>query len=73
MTCEEIARRKEWNRIVAWLKPPQSCPQTMLQRRAVNQRTFSLLRALRQKQQVSPHIGPEQLSYDFRNTIIQGV
>jgi hypothetical protein len=22
MTCEEIARRAEWNRIMAWLKPP---------------------------------------------------
>jgi hypothetical protein len=36
MTYEEIARRKEWNRIVAWLKPPQLCQETTLQRRAVN-------------------------------------
>jgi hypothetical protein len=21
MTCEEIARREEWNRMMAWLKP----------------------------------------------------
>jgi hypothetical protein len=24
MTCEEIARHEEWNRIMAWLKPPSS-------------------------------------------------
>jgi len=24
MTCEEIARREEWNRIMAWLKGPPS-------------------------------------------------
>ncbi len=47
MTCEEIARREEWNRIMAWLKPP-SRPEATPRQRAVNQRTFSLLRALRQ-------------------------
>jgi hypothetical protein len=49
MTCEEIARREEWNRIMAWLKPP-SHPVPTPQQRAMNQRTFSLLRALRQRQ-----------------------
>jgi hypothetical protein len=49
MTCEEIARREEWNRIMAWLKGP-SRPVATSQQRAVNQRTFSLLRALRQRQ-----------------------
>jgi hypothetical protein len=50
MTCEEIARREEWNRIMAWLKAPPSRPVTTPQQRAVNQRTFFLLRALRQRQ-----------------------
>jgi hypothetical protein len=50
MTCEEIARREEWNRIMAWLKSPPSRIVATPQQRAVNQRTFSLLRALRQRQ-----------------------
>ena len=50
MTCEEIARRAEWNRIMAWLKPPSNRPVTTPQQRAVNQRTFALLRVLRQRQ-----------------------
>jgi hypothetical protein len=50
MTCEEIARREEWNRIMAWLKPPPARFVATPQQRAVNQRTFSLLRALRQRQ-----------------------
>ena len=49
MTCEEIARREEWNRIMAWLKPP-SRPVPTPEQQAVNQRTFSLLRTLRQGQ-----------------------
>jgi hypothetical protein len=49
MTCEEIARREEWNRIMAWLKPPPSRIAATPQQRAANQRTFSLLRALRQR------------------------
>jgi hypothetical protein len=49
MTCEEIARREEWNRVMAWLKSP-SRPATTPEQRAVNQRTFSLLRTLRQRQ-----------------------
>jgi len=48
MTSEEIARREEWNRIMAWLKSPSRIVATP-QQRAVNQRTFSLLRALRQR------------------------
>jgi hypothetical protein len=50
MTCEEIARREEWNRIMAWLKSPPSRIVVTPEQRAVNQRTFSLLRALRQRQ-----------------------
>jgi hypothetical protein len=49
MTCEEIARREEWSRIMAWLKPAPH-PLAAPQQRAVNQRTFSLLRALPQRQ-----------------------
>jgi site-specific DNA recombinase len=41
MTCEEIARRSEWNRIMAWLKPPSDRPVTTPQQRAVNHRTFA--------------------------------
>ena len=52
MTCEEIARRAEWNRIMAWFKPPSDRPVTTPQQRAVNQRTFALLRALRQRRRV---------------------
>ena len=47
MTCEEIAHRAEWNRIMAWLKPPPDRPIATNQQRAVNRRTFALLRALR--------------------------
>ena len=50
MTCEEVARREEWNRIMAWLKAPSSRIVATPKQRAVNQRTFSLLRALRQRQ-----------------------
>jgi hypothetical protein len=50
MTCEEIARREQWNRIMAWLKGPPLRMLATPQQRAVNQRTFSLLRALRQRQ-----------------------
>jgi len=50
MTSEEIARREEWNRIMAWLKGPHSRPVATPEQQAVNQRTFSLLRALRQRQ-----------------------
>jgi len=50
MTCEEIARRVEWNRIMAWLKAPPSRIVATPKQRAVNQRTFCLLRALRQRQ-----------------------
>jgi hypothetical protein len=49
MTFEEIARREEWNRIMAWLKPPPDRPVTTPQQRLVNQRTFALLRSLRQR------------------------
>jgi hypothetical protein len=52
MTCEEIARREEWNRIMAWLKSPPDRPVTTPQQRAVNLRTFALLRALRQRRRV---------------------
>jgi hypothetical protein len=55
MTCEEIARRAEWNRIMAWLKPPSDHPVTSPQQRLVNQRTFALLRALRQRQCRTAH------------------
>jgi hypothetical protein len=51
MTCEEIARREEWNRIMAWLKPPPDRLVATLKQRLVNHRTFALLRALRQRQQ----------------------
>jgi hypothetical protein len=50
MACEEIARREVWNRIMAWLKPQSLRPVATPGRRAVNQRTFSLLRSLRQRQ-----------------------
>ena len=50
MTCEEIARREDWNRIMAWLKPPAQRFIATPRQRAINQRTFSLLRALRQRQ-----------------------
>jgi hypothetical protein len=50
MTCEEIARREEWNRIMAWLKSPPSRIVATPEQRAVNLRTFSLLRTLRQRQ-----------------------
>ena len=52
MTCEEIARREEWNRIMAWLKGPSRRVATP-QQHAVNQRTISLLRALRQGRRYS--------------------
>jgi hypothetical protein len=55
MTCEEIARRAEWNRIMAWLKPPPDRPVATPQQRAVNHRTFALLRALRQRQCRTAH------------------
>jgi hypothetical protein len=51
MTCEEIARRAEWNRIMSWLKPPSDRLVTTPQQRAVNHRTFALLRSLRQRHQ----------------------
>jgi hypothetical protein len=41
MTCEEIARREEWNRIMAWLKGPPSRIVTTPRQRAVNQRRAS--------------------------------
>ncbi len=41
MTCEEIARREEWNRIMAWLKGPPSRIMTTQRQRAVNQRRAS--------------------------------
>jgi hypothetical protein len=50
MTCEEIARREEWNRIMAWLKGPPLRPMATPVQRSLNQRTFALLRALRQGQ-----------------------
>jgi hypothetical protein len=50
MTCEEVARREKWNRIMAWLKQPSDRPVATPELRAINQRTFSLLRALRQRQ-----------------------
>jgi hypothetical protein len=36
MTCEEIARRAEWNRIMAWLKPPSDRVVATPKQRAVN-------------------------------------
>ncbi len=50
MTCEEIARREEWNRLMAWLNGPSSRIAATPQHRTVNQRTFAFLRALRQRQ-----------------------
>jgi hypothetical protein len=53
MTCEEIARRAEWNRIMAWLNPPSDRVVTTPKQRVVNRRTFALLRALRQRRKVA--------------------
>ena len=47
MTSDETARREEWNRIVAWLKGPDTRFVTTPRQREVNRRTFGLLRALR--------------------------
>jgi len=49
MSCEEIAHRAESNRIMAWLKPPPDRVVATPGQRAVNHRTFALLRALRQR------------------------
>jgi hypothetical protein len=54
MTCEEIARRDEWHRIMAWLKPPSDRLVATPQQRAVNQRTFALLRAVLRDLQDKP-------------------
>jgi len=45
MTCEEIARRAEWNRIMARLKPPTDRVVATPKQRIVNHRAFALLRA----------------------------
>ncbi|MFL5244327.1 MAG: hypothetical protein ACJ8FY_19680 [Gemmataceae bacterium] len=50
MIGEEIALREESNRIMAWLKSPPARIVATPQQRTLNQRTFSLLRALRQRQ-----------------------